>query len=246
MHLLLERLFQFFLPSQCYCCGAFLEEGQAAICPECLSGIRWIGPPFCSVCGTPFVSSFVSEEIKSHPCGSCLTKKKYFTMGRALGYYEGPLREAIHRWKYQGKTYLSPLFGKWMAEGLSRYWDTSPPDFLIPVPLHPQRLRERGFNQALLLARELSLHTGIPCRKQALRKRSPTVPQVTLNGKERERGVRGVFHLAEGEELEGGRVLLIDDVYTTGATVNECSRVLLAGGAARVDVLTLAHAVKTR
>jgi len=165
-------------------------------------------------------------------------------MARALGFYDGSLQEAIHRWKYERKTSLSTYFGRWMAEGLCRHWDPNLFDLLIPVPLHPHRLRERGFNQAVLLVRELSRQTGIPFRKRILRKRKPTVPQVSLSGAEREKAVRGSFHVVGREELEGKSILLVDDVYTTGATVNECSKVLLAGGAKRVDVLTLAHAVK--
>lgn len=240
MHPLIERLLQFFLPPQCHCCEKFLEEQEKGICPDCLLKIRWIEPPFCSVCGTPFIS----KEMGSHPCGACLTKRNYFTMARALGYYEGSLQEAIHQWKYERKITLSPIFGEWMAEGLNRFGDSTPIDLLIPVPLHRQRLRERGFNQALLLVRELSRRTGIPYRKRLLQKKKPTIPQVNLGGREREKGVRGSFHILEKRELEGKSILLVDDVYTTGATVNECSRVLLAGGAVRVDVLTLARAVK--
>lgn len=237
----IERLFQFILPPQCHCCEKFLEEGQQGICPECLSKIRWIEPPFCSICGTPFVS----REIGSHLCGTCLTKKRYFIMARALGSYEGALQEAIHRWKYQGKTTLNPIFGDWMAEGLYRYWDPNLIDLLIPVPLHPQRLRERGFNQALLLVKELSRRTGIPYRKRLLQKIRPTLPQVNLSGVEREKGVKGSFTIDGKEETEGKAILLVDDVYTTGATVNECSKVLMAAGAERVDVFTLAHTMKT-
>jgi len=240
MSLFIEKLFQFFLPSQCHCCEKFLEEREKGICPDCLSKIRWIEPPFCSVCGTPFAS----KGVDNHPCGDCVIKRKYFTMARALGYYEGSLQEAIHQWKYEGKTSFNPIFGEWMTEGLNRYWGRGFFDLLIAVPLHRKRLRERGFNQALLLAKELSRQTGIPCRKRVLRKKRPTIPQVNLSGAEREKGVRGSFYVIEREKLEGKSVLLVDDVYTTGATVNECSKVLLAGGAARVDVLTLAHAVK--
>ena len=239
---LIETFFQFFLPSRCHCCERFLEGGRKGICADCLAGIRWIEPPFCSVCGTPFSS----REVENHPCGTCITNEKYFTMARALGYYEGPLQEAIHRWKYQGTTSLTPLFGEWMAEALQRYWQPGPPDLLVPVPLHTKRLRERGFNQALLLAREISQHTGIPYHKRILRKKKPTLPQVNLRGSEREKGVRGAFQRIEKEGLDGKSILLVDDVYTTGATVNECSKVLLAGGAKRVDVLTLAHAMMRR
>ena len=240
MHPLIERLFQFILPSQCPCCETYLEEGRKGICPDCFSKIRWIAPPFCSICGMPFVST----EVENHPCGACVKKTKYFTMARALGYYEGPLQETIHRWKYEGKSSLSPIFGEWMAEKFPHYWDPKGFDLILPVPLHIRRLRERGFNQALLLAKELSRRTGIPCRMRVLQKKVPTLPQVQLSGAEREKGVRGSFHILRGEELEGKTVLLVDDVYTTGATVNECSKVLLAAGTARVDIFTLAHAIK--
>jgi ComF family protein len=166
-------------------------------------------------------------------------------MARAPGVYDGSLQKIIHDWKYNGKTLLTPFFAEWMIEGLNRYWELGSLDLLIPVPLHPRRLRERGFNQALLLVRELSHHTGIPYQKTILQKKKFTIPQVNLSGVEREKGLRGAFHVIREDELEGKGVLLIDDVYTTGATVNECSKVLLRGGAKRVDVLTLAHAIKS-
>jgi ComF family protein len=166
-------------------------------------------------------------------------------MARALGTYEGSLQEAIHHWKYEGKTNLTPFFAEWLAEGLKRYWEPDSLDLLIPVPLHTQRLRERGFNQALVLVKELSRRTGIPYRKTTLQKKKPTVPQVNFSGAERGKGLRGAFHVIGKEELVGKSALLVDDVYTTGATVNECSRVLRRGGAKRVDVLTLAHAIRT-
>ena len=233
--------FQFFLPPQCPCCEKFLEEGQQGFCSKCLSEIHWIESPYCSVCGIPFIS----KEVESHPCGACVTHRKYFTMARALGTYEGSLQEAIHHWKYEGKTNLTPFFAEWLAEGLKRYWEPDSLDLLIPVPLHTQRLRERGFNQVLVLVKELSRRTGIPYRKTTLQKKKPTIPQVNLSGAERGKGLRGAFHVIGKEELVGKSALLVDDVYTTGATVNECSRVLRRGGAKRVDVLTLAHAIRT-
>jgi ComF family protein len=165
-------------------------------------------------------------------------------MARASGAYEGSLRQAIHRWKYEGKTHLTPFFAEWMATGLKHYWESNSFDLLLPVPLHTRRLRERGFNQALLLVKELSHRIGIPYEKTILQKKRPTIPQVNLSGAEREKGVRGAFDVIGKEELERKSVLLVDDVYTTGATVNECSKVLLRGGAERVGVLTLAHAIK--
>jgi ComF family protein len=237
---MIERLFQFLLPAQCLCCEKFLDEGRQGICLGCLSEIHWIEPPFCSICGAPFLS----KEVRSHSCSNCLTQKRYFTMARALGAYDGSLQETIHRWKYQGKITLTSLFGEWMTEGIYHYWDPTLFDLLIPVPLHPHRLRGRGFNQALLLVKELSRQTGIPYRKRVLQKIKLTIPQVNLSGIERKKEVRGSFHIIGKEELKGKTILLVDDVYTTGATVNECSKVLVAAGAERVDVLTLARALK--
>lgn len=234
-------LFQFFLPPQCPCCEEFLEEGQQGFCSNCLSEVHWINPPFCSICGIPFPS----KEVENHPCGACMTQRKYFTMARALGTYEGSLQKAIHHWKYEGRKSLTPFFAEWMAEGVKRYWTLDTLDLLIPVPLHSQRLRERGFNQALLLVKALSHRTGIPYRRAILKKKKPTIPQVNLSGAEREKGLRGAFHVTAEKEWIGKSILLVDDVYTTGATVNECSKMLSKGGAKRVNVLTLAHALRT-
>jgi len=132
-----------------------------------------------------------------------------------------------------------------MEKGLYRYWDPPPFDLLIPVPLHPKRLRERGFNQSLLLVKALSHRTGIPYEKRLLQKKRQTLPQVELSGREREKEVRNSFRIIKREALLGKTILLVDDVYTTGATVNECAKVLLAAGAERIDVFTIAHAIKT-
>jgi ComF family protein len=131
-----------------------------------------------------------------------------------------------------------------MTNGLQRFWGGSAFDLLVPVPLHAGRLRERGFNQSLLLAAEISTTTGIPCEKRLLLKVKSTVPQIHLSGSQREKEIKGAFRVSCEDRIQRKTVLLIDDVFTTGATVNECSKVLLASGAQRVDVLTLAHAVK--
>ncbi len=240
MRFLTDRFLRFLFPPQCHCCETFLEEGEQGVCRGCFSKIRWIEPPFCTICGVPFLSG----EIESHPCGACLTRRRYFTIARALGYYEGPFRETIHRWKYEEKNCLTRFFGEKLAEGFRRYWDVESFDLLLPVPLHPCRLRERGFNQALLLVRELNRSTRIPYSKKLLRKKILTPPQVHLSRAEREKAVRGSFDLQREEEVEGKLILLVDDVYTTGSTVNECARVLRKAGAKQIDVLTLAHAIK--
>ncbi len=235
-----ERILEFFLPNQCPCCDRFLSENEKGICKDCLSGIKWIEPPFCSICGLPFLS----RNIENHPCSDCMSKKRYFTIARSIGFYEGTLRMAIHQWKYEGKDSLTPFFVKWIKEGLYRYWPSPFFDLIIPVPLHKSRLRHRGFNQALLLVKQLSKLTGIPYGKRVLIKKRPSTPQVDLGLTEREKVLKGSFEVAKKEGVEGKRILLIDDVYTTGATVNECSKALIREGAKSVDVLTLAHTVK--
>lgn len=235
-----ERILQFFLPKQCPCCDRFLDENENGVCQDCLSGIRWIEPPFCSICGMPFLS----RDIETHLCGDCMRKKRYFTIARAVGVYEGTLKKAIHQWKYEGKDSLTPFFVDWIIGGIYRYWPSPFFDLLIPVPLHKSRLRHRGFNQALLLVKQLSKITRIPYAKKLLVKNRPSIPQVDLSVSEREKGLAGNFWVVKKEDIKGKRILLIDDVYTTGATVNECSKTLIMAGAKSVDVLTLAHTIK--
>lgn len=233
----LDRLAPFFLPPQCGCCGDFLEGLARGICPRCLADIHWIRPPFCNVCGVPFRTF----ESANHPCGTCLTRKSHFAEARAVASYDGPLQKMIHRWKYEGKSSLTSLFGDWLWEGLRSHWSPSSFDLILPVPLHEERLRERGFNQALLLAKALSRRTGIPHERRVLRKKKATHPQVHLSRREREREIRGAFVVKDPLAVKGKRILLVDDVFTTGATANECSRVLRVGGASSVHVLTLAR-----
>lgn len=168
-----------------------------------------------------------------------MTRKNHFATARAVASYDGSLRKMIHRWKYQEKSHLAPLFGEWLQDALIRHWPSSFFDLIVPVPLHVKRLRRRGFNQALLLAKVLSRKTGIPYGMRVLRKKKATPPQVNLSRREREREIRGAFFVKDPSKVKGKTVLLVDDVMTTGATVNECSKVLRVEGASSVHVLTL-------
>lgn len=163
-------------------------------------------------------------------------------MARASGVYDGPLMEAIHSFKYGKKTGLAIPLGKLLRETFFRFWDSQSIDMVIPVPLHIERLRTRGFNQALLLFSWWAEAANIPCNLRAIKRLHKTVPQTHLSKKERKKNIRGAFELRFPETIKGKRILLVDDVYTTGATVNECARVLIKGGATAVDILTLARA----
>jgi len=159
-----------------------------------------------------------------------------------LGLYDGPIREAIHALKYEGKSFLAkPLVG--LLNRAYPFMDYGSYDLLVPVPLHPKRLRERGFNQALVLARAIGRREGVPCTGFVLRKTRPSAPQIHLSPEERQKNVKGSFAVADPAKVRGKRVLLIDDVMTTGSTVNECARELSKAGAARVDVFTMARTV---
>ncbi len=154
-----------------------------------------------------------------------------------------PLREVIHRFKYGRQAALGQPLGRLVARACQPWFQTSALDLIIPVPLHPRRLRWRGFNQSVLLGREVGRAWGIPLDPFVLTRKTETVPQSTLTLKERGPNVRGAFSIAPRRSVENLRLLLMDDIYTSGATVNECTRVLLHAGAREVRVLTLARTV---
>ncbi len=172
-----------------------------------------------------------------------MTSRRYFTAARAVGQYETVLLEAIHRFKYQGRTCIGEVLGTCMAA-----FDYSPfriRDYtlIIPVPLHVKRLRERGFNQSVILAREIARRHSLPLDFKVLKRTVFTEHQARLGKDARGPNVRGAFEVVESGRIKGEKVLLVDDVYTTGSTVRECARVLRRNGAKDVAVLTLARAV---
>jgi len=174
-------------------------------------------------------------------CERCHRRPPPYTYARAAAYYGGPLRAAIHAFKYRGKTALVRPLGQFMGEVGRRHLQLSEVDGLIPIPLHSTRLQERGFNQAGLLARELGRQWGIPVWTNLVGRVVPTVPQSELSEAERRRNVRGAFALTRSAGVEGCRLLLIDDILTTGSTTAECARALRMGGAETVGVFTLAR-----
>jgi len=230
----------FFFPPRCLICEKDIINTQLqGICEPCLSSIRYISSPICLKCGIPF-NSVIGRD---HLCGTCLTSRVYFTKARAVGVYEGVLQEATHRLKYNKKTLLAKPLGALMVGHHLGSIDFKSYDFLIPVPLHFKRLRERGFNQALFLAKYIGKRYGIPIDYMSLKRIKWESPQINLSKKERERNVKGVFSLSNKSRFKDKSILLIDDVYTSGATVNECARVLTKAERVRVDVLTLCRAV---
>jgi ComF family protein len=216
-------------------------------CSDCLKAFATIPSPICSCCGAPFKSS----QDQNHFCGECIARPKKFRMARAAMVFDQKLMTVIHRFKYAAKTQLARPLGGLMLSGFMRHWEGEKVDLILPVPLHPQKFRKRGFNQSYLLIRSWNavadpVHTilpDIPVHTNVLIRTRATVPQTGLGRRQRLKNVKGVFSLRFPEKIYGKKVLVVDDVYTTGATVNECARTLLKFGAERVDALTLARAI---
>jgi ComF family protein len=223
-------------------CGGCGVEGSSFLCAECATRIRWIGEPVCSRCGLPLSSG------PSRPCGRCLARPPAFSRARSIAFYRAgadeendPLGATIRALKYARRRCFAAALG----EVLAARFPYAPEEFdlVVPVPLHRSRLRERGFNQALLIARGPAKRFGLPVEARALRRHRPTAPQVGLDETERRRNLREAFSVEAIHLVEGRRILVIDDVITSGATADACARALLSAGASRVDVLSLARTV---
>lgn len=224
-------------PPQCIGCGAVLSEERLFFCTGCFAQIKFISSPLCSLCGLPY-----SEPAESdHICGDCLQSNPAFFMARAMGQYERILMEVIHRFKYGGKVSLGEMLGSLMAGFAYPSFRITDYSLIMPVPLHPKRLRQRGFNQALILAREISRHFSIALDFLSLRRIVFTEPQVGLGRDMRERNIKGAFSVADKGRIKGEKIILVDDVYTTGSTVRECAQALIKSKAEKVAVLTLAR-----
>jgi ComF family protein len=229
-------LLDFFLPRLCVFCGAVAEEdAPVAICPACEAKLERVAAPWCPCCG----QVFAAREGASHLCGPCQTDPPPFTRARAAVIYEeeGPAGQAIKRFKYSRRLDMLPLMHHWLQQPwcLDLVHDA---DLLAPVPLHVSRLRQRGLNQALLLAQAFA---DAPLERELLVRARSTPPQAGLNPKERRANVKGAFKVPRPDLVRDRAILLIDDVFTTGATVRECARVLRRAGARQVDVLTVAR-----
>jgi ComF family protein len=218
---------------------------SAYLCPPCDRRLVLMDGPLCTRCG----GSFASDQGVNHICGACRGEDFAFQSARSAVRYDGAWRAVIHHYKYRGCEPLAKPLGQMLWTAFGRHWSMADVDVIVPVPLHRRRLRQRGFNQADLLLRQwprLAARQGAPFDKRrimssALLRQRHTAPQAGLNRKARQANLRHAFALGTGN-IVGQRVLLVDDVFTTGATVHACAQVLRRGGATSVMVLTLARA----
>ncbi|MFQ5593268.1 MAG: double zinc ribbon domain-containing protein [Anaerolineae bacterium] len=221
-----DSVLDLLFPPQCAGCG---QRGQW-LCTDCLAAIERIRPPFCPRCGRP--------QPQERLCHLCRVEPLTIDGIRSAAYFEGGLRQAIHRFKYGGIQALAgPLAEILVEHQTDNSW---PADIIVPVPLHPDRQAERGYNQAELLARAMAARLELPTAEKALERVRATAPQVELDVRQRRSNVAGAFQV-QTKDVASHRVLLIDDVCTTGATMDACGQALKTGGAQAVWGLALAR-----
>lgn len=217
---------QTLLPQRCLPCGD--AATGAPICPACRAELPWLNTPSCATCGIPTPTGNV--------CGTCLQHPPAFDATHAILDYRFPVDAMLRRYKYSGFLAVAELMGTLLAERLQH---AQKPDLLIPMPLHPLRLKERGFNQAIEIARVLCRHLQVPLELQACSRTRPTTPQAGLSLRERHKNLRGVF--ACHQNLSGKHVALLDDVMTTGASLDALARAVKDAGAMRVECWVVAR-----
>ena len=242
-----SRLIDIIYPPRCPVCGEFLckespgpENKDLCFCRTCSADFHEITSPICPICGSPFMSG----TGKDHTCEECLRNRPFYEASAAPYLYEGALMTAVHQFKYGEKTFLSDYLGPILSQFAETWIKESGNILTMPVPLHPKRLRERGYNQSLLLARHVAAELDTELDFLSLRRVKYTLSQTGLGKEERRKNVRRAFRLVNPDAVKGKTVLLIDDVATTGNTLNECSRMLVRSDCKKVLCLTLARTPK--
>lgn len=227
------------LAPACAACSTLLEHPtRGPVCPACWQGITFISPPVCDSCGDPLLT-WKDAGIENRRCGRCRRGGGHVVRARAIGAYDGSLRSIVHALKYGGRRSLAPRLATLLDRCGSDVFEGA--HAVVPVPLHRSRQRTRGFNQA----EEIARHLRLPMVR-ALKRVRRTVSQTDLPEAHRRANVRGAFSLVRGAPVRGAVIVVVDDVSTTGATLDACARVLLEGGAREVRALTVARVVSTR
>ncbi|HYL61188.1 MAG TPA: ComF family protein [Candidatus Methylomirabilis sp.] len=238
-----DAVISLFFPAGCRICDALLTRaGRVPICEDCLASFEAPPERSCEICGQP-QPAFVTEPGELVLCRACQVKTYAFERARTYGTYEGALARAILILKWERMEPLAAWFAARLAEVVSRQGDKlAAADVVVPVPLHKNRQRQRGYNQAALISKSLARRLHLPHQELLLVRTRPRPDKQILSLDERWASVRGAFATRPGSQVDNRRVLLVDDVMTTGATLDACARALLDGGARAVVGLTIARA----
>jgi ComF family protein len=242
--LIARGVFAALFPSDCRLCTAPLTNiSRLPVCPRCLLAIAPLSGSTCEICGEGLGSNLQGN---NQVCPACQESRPHFVKAAAYGAYDGELRELIHLLKYEQVTPAAGVLGRMLAEAIQKLSVNADSIVIVPVPLHRSKRRERGFNQAELIARAALKNYGLMCELGAnvLERTRPTVSQIGLTRPQRVENIRGAFRVRHLNRVAGRSVLLVDDVLTTGTTATECARILLKAGAKKVWVATVARTLK--
>ena len=228
-----ETAITFLYPAECRVCEEFLGATSIPyICNDCWKDIQFLEPPWCDICGTPGIDGL---------CDECATTPPRYGKLRSIAFYQTTLQQAIHFFKFEKKKVLARYLTQLLNAHIPLDCPIAEYDLILPVPIHKKRLRERGFNQATLLANGIAKAEGVPILTNTLVRKRHTVAQSSLDREARQQNLTGAFEIQNPETIRGKRLLIFDDVFTTGATIREAVSELWTADPAEIDVLTLAR-----
>lgn len=230
-----SRMLDAVMPPRCVRCGTIVANA-GALCSDCFDQVSFITEPFCVRCGVPFTDVYAPSQ-ENLTCGACLKDPPVVGRARAVFVYSAESRVLVTRLKFADRTDLAPTLARWMVRAGAEL--LSDANLIVPVPLHRWRLLSRTYNQSTLLARHISKQSDVAADFHALRRFKATPRQGGLSARARKRNVTRAFKIIDPDRVGGKSILLIDDVLTTGATLDACARVLLTAGAERVDALVV-------
>lgn len=227
-----EKFLDMLYPRTCPVCQSVISQKESYICEKCQEKLQWIKNPRCKKCGKPL------EDTKKEYCKDCSRRKHFYEEGRAVWVYNKELRESIYRFKYQNKREYADYYVSCMLHTYGSWLRHLELDGIIPIPLHAKKKRVRGFNQAQVLAEKLAEDLQLPLYTDLVVRQKNTRPQKELNDKERQENLKNAFKIVRND-VQLKRILLVDDIYTTGATIDACARLLKTYGVGKVYFICL-------
>lgn len=229
---IIEGLFDLVFPPRCPVCNTIVADKALGVCAECFDELQFVAEPYCMKCGKPL------ERDGHEYCGDCLSKKHIYEEGRAALVYDDNMSRSIYRFKYNSKAEYSRVYGRIIYERLKGKIHSWNAQALIPVPIHKSKLKKRGYNQATLIAKELSRYCNIPVNEHIVYRKIPTEVQKNLSATERENNLKKAF-IVRKNVVKLNTVIIVDDIYTTGSTIDAVARVLKAAGVEKVYYISL-------